>query len=706
MADFYPASSSDDVYLSGSIVSSGALTIGYSYSAYIRFPNINIPNNAKILTANLSLYAYADDSDTVCRLGLFADNVDSATVPTAVSGFYGASANTRVEWVIPTVSQHDEITSPSIVSSIQTVIDRSGWISGNAIGLLLINAASSTNVTRLVCSYEDSGYQPKLTITWQASDGKKSLSAVSSASTDDFYVRPSYSSSFLYDSLAFGKSNYSSVTYIRFNNVNIPQGSTINSAKIGVKAAYATDETVNVNIYGIDVDSATVPANYTELSALALTDPVAWNDVEEFEAYLFYESPDVSDIIQSIINREGWVSGNSIAILFKDNDSTTFRQIVAKDSYDYGCNPALFITYTPAGSTTSTLNVTLPMQTVESGSNGISATLPSLSLDGYVEVPFKGMAADLPMLTLDAAGVTGEIAECAVDIPILTISSTSIQGTVSTCSCTIPMFTVNDTEMENTTKNLDESLPMLTLSAYSLTGQVCSGDCDIPFLDINASLLTGTKARGNIILPIYTIKGRTSNIGIFNESLPFFSVEGYAHGPLVSTLNVTLPIFEIAAYLKSSSTEFKSYALNTKNNALTEYENYNFNSFCVFQGKSIGASSSGLMILEGASDNGTDIDASLNVGITDFRLANLKKITDVYLSVKGNGNLTLTVTTDDGVSTDYNVITINTRTKTSKANIGKGKKGRYWELAISNVDGSDFELHDINLNVELLGRKV
>ena len=46
------------------------------------------------------------------------------------------------------------------------------------------------------------------------------------------------------------------------------------------------------------------------------------------------------------------------------------------------------------------------------------------------------------------------------------------------------------------------------------------------------------------------------------------------------------------------------------------------------------------------------------------------------------------------------------RSNIVKSGVGKGKKGNFFEMELRNVDGADFELHEINLNVDILGRKV
>jgi len=291
-------------------------------------------------------------------------------------------------------------------------------------------------------------------------------------------------------------------------------------------------------------------------------------------------------------------------------------------------------------------------------------------------------------------------------IPIFTSSSDSLTGEVSEGSLQNIQMTVRAWTL-GWGDTVEEDLPALTASSTSLTGEIHAGDCDVPFFSINATLLNGGISQGVASLPFLTFSGRTINTGTVSESFPIITISAYAHGPLLHTLDESLPLLQIVATLVQQSTSFRCYVMNTENSAITEYDNFPFNSFCTFKGKHLAAGSNGITLLEGNKDNSTDIKAYLNVGNNDFDLPNIKKVTDAYLSMKGDGSYYLTVTSDDGTPHDY-LLTATTgdRIKNLKTNVGKGKKGRYFELELSNIAGADFELYDMVLNVELLKRNI
>jgi len=109
--------------------------------------------------------------------------------------------------------------------------------------------------------------------------------------------------------------------WIRFPNVNIPQGASITSCILKVKNK-TNDNSTNVKwkIYFNDTGNAVAPADCSDYDNKPVTDPVEWNITEPWSAYSWHESPDLSSILQAVINRSDWQSGNALMILIKNNN--------------------------------------------------------------------------------------------------------------------------------------------------------------------------------------------------------------------------------------------------------------------------------------------------------------------------------------------------------------------------------------------------
>jgi len=139
-----------------------------------------------------------------------------------------------------------------------------------------------------------------------------------------------------WDSMVLG--NYSGNgfhNYFRFLNVTIPAKATIIDAFIRF-TSYNTMSSSGVanNLYFEDADNPTQPASGTDLNARPLTDAVAWNDPAAWTDGSTYDSPDLTDILQDVIDRAGWQSGNAVTGHGIDNGSPS-GSLRSPSSHDY-----------------------------------------------------------------------------------------------------------------------------------------------------------------------------------------------------------------------------------------------------------------------------------------------------------------------------------------------------------------------------------
>jgi len=139
--------------------------------------------------------------------------------------------------------------------------------------------------------------------------------------------------------------------WLRFPNVAIPKGATIVSAVLrACSDSNYSLTTVSVRIFGNAIDNASNPANQTAYNALALTAAYAdWTGIGSWSAGVFYNSPDLKSIVQEIVNRAAWSSGNALMLLPQDNGSTnnSYRRLYSYDSYggDAARRPELIVVY-------------------------------------------------------------------------------------------------------------------------------------------------------------------------------------------------------------------------------------------------------------------------------------------------------------------------------------------------------------------------
>jgi hypothetical protein len=138
---------------------------------------------------------------------------------------------------------------------------------------------------------------------------------------------------------------------MRFNGVDIPQGAAITSAYI----QFTVDETdagsISLTIRGEDTDNAlTFSETDNNISARSKTSasvswsPADWGTVGE--AGSAQRTPDIKSVIQEIVDRNGWDSGNSLAIIISGSGVRT------AESYDGSASsaPKLFVDFSYSSS--------------------------------------------------------------------------------------------------------------------------------------------------------------------------------------------------------------------------------------------------------------------------------------------------------------------------------------------------------------------
>lgn len=178
---------------------------------------------------------------------------------------------------------------------------------------------------------------------------------------------------------------------MRFQNVTIPNPASITTAKLTFHAR-ASNALNNVNsvIIGEDTDDAatfSTLANYKGRRGTIVggaddthitTASVNWNAIGAWVINTNYDSPDISTVVQEIVNRAGWASGNDMVIFWDDHagNSTavnaTYRRAESWDG-DAANAPILDVTYVSLATVTCQAATNIEETTVTMNGN-ITAT--------------------------------------------------------------------------------------------------------------------------------------------------------------------------------------------------------------------------------------------------------------------------------------------------------------------------------------------
>jgi len=177
---------------------------------------------------------------------------------------------------------------------------------------------------------------------------------------------------------------------MRFTNITIPRGATIAGANVTFVANHSkSNTTCKVLIRAIAADDAAAPTTRAEaMGAPRTTASVAWSSIPAWTAETSYTSPDIASVIQELVNRPGWSSGNAIVIYEEDNGSTAnaHRQAYSFDG-SAAKAPTLHVEYVLNPPTAATLPAT--------DVTGVLATLHGEATEvGSVEITERGFVWD------------------------------------------------------------------------------------------------------------------------------------------------------------------------------------------------------------------------------------------------------------------------------------------------------------------------
>ena len=151
-------------------------------------------------------------------------------------------------------------------------------------------------------------------------EGSITLEVRVAASTDDAEEKPSGSMSLTSSDLELVFDGSDQTVGMRFNAVTIPPGAAITNAYIQFQVDEANSEVTSLVIEGEATDNAiTFSSSSGNISSRGRTasyvswSPVPWTTVGL--AGPDQQTPNIASIIQEIVNRPGWSSGNSLVVI-------------------------------------------------------------------------------------------------------------------------------------------------------------------------------------------------------------------------------------------------------------------------------------------------------------------------------------------------------------------------------------------------------
>lgn len=359
--------------------------------------------------------------------------------------------------------------------------------------------------------------------------------------------------------------------------------------------------------------------------------------------------------------------------------------------------------------------LTLPVLTLGPAEGGVlgdvasALTLPMLTLAGAGQ-PYGsyGIAElELPRLTLSATGLVFNTGSASLvlplltlyaedgmavreNLPLLTLLAEAANGALGSAILTLPSLTLDAAGFAPILYGANNTLPLFTLSATGISGVLATAALRLPSLRLTAAGVVGTSGVMNLILPVLTLNA--SGYGAI----------GYAAANSLPMLTL------VASGYQAEIGTYRIWALNMHKNALTEYTNFNFNSFANFDGRVLAAGPTGVRVLDTSSlDDATKINASVRWGNLAYGTSFNKRVARAYIGHRSDGyGKFITVTQGQGQREYLLAGNGNTETQLRRIPIGKGPKSTYWQFGYDNQDGSDFAIDSLVLRPDVLRRRV
>lgn len=328
-----------------------------SSNAYVglRFQDVYVPQGVTVTSAKIVFQAAADDSGSV-SFKISADNVANAQTYAAVSNDLTSASHPQtgaLSWNIPSWTKNDYFSTPDLTAIVQQVVNNADWCRGNSMGFRFsYDTGAGQRAARAYDVYGSNSFRSapaSLIVTYDPSTVPTSSScnrvvARVNQDTDDAEERNNNGNMTLTGTLQLIKSsNQNQTVGLRFQNVTVPQGATIMSANLEFEVDSTNNTSTSLTIAG-EASDAPVTFSSTDRdisNRTATSASVSWPSVPNNNPNQKLISPDLKTVVQEIVNRAGWASGNPMAFIITGSGT---KNVESFDS-EPGAAPLLRVTY-------------------------------------------------------------------------------------------------------------------------------------------------------------------------------------------------------------------------------------------------------------------------------------------------------------------------------------------------------------------------
>ncbi len=255
-------------------------------------------------------------------------------------------------------------------------------------------------------------------------------------------------------------------------------------------------------------------------------------------------------------------------------------------------------------------------------------------------------------------------------------------------------------------------LPAFTSTILSVVNPSSTINAELPAFESEVSTSIETFTIVDAALPSMASEIGTvrTTLIVIDASLPAMQSEIYGTQTLIAEIVAEFPsiISEILSSV-SANTLLKTVVMNTLTKGVSEYEDFGFNSYALFDGKYLGADGVGIFELTGETDNGTAIDAEYMTGDVDFNKQTVEfRPFDTYIHLKSPGDIILllqgeqdnTTLSEREIPGSGHSLLFSWREK-----FGKNLDWRVVRAGMKNKNGADFEVREMVLDGVPVGKQ-
>jgi hypothetical protein len=310
---------------------------GSKYCGAFRFRSVNIPRNATIVFARIRMRpAVTDTVDPDVKL-IIRGIKEADTKPFTQASRPSQRAKTvnGTQWhIVKKWEVHEWTQTPNLKLVIEEIVAQAQWKAGNALALVIEDNGSASNQAETCYDFsKGEGYGAELDIWYTTSN--VSIGTIAGTDRDGVETdHTSWQSNPTGNVITLGNDGISSNEggFI-FSALNIPRYANIIGAYLILTQADQNNRFPNLLIKGFAEDSAVPFASdgFNRPSMRTKTKAqVEWTIGEtvngtfvgiHWSANSAYESPDLREIVQEIVDREGWNSSSNLGLVLENYSS-------------------------------------------------------------------------------------------------------------------------------------------------------------------------------------------------------------------------------------------------------------------------------------------------------------------------------------------------------------------------------------------------